>query len=89
MHLIAWSNAVAVYWNDWWQFFAFLGLGYFCIWNVYAYPRNRNMRAIPSTPINVTRNGLKEDRHLLFVTSLGLFVILNLIWIVKHFKIIQ
>lgn len=88
MYPIPWINSIAIYWNDWWQFFAFIGFCYIFIWNVYAYPRGKSMLAFPKMGADVSKRGDNKVRHFLFVASIGLYMLINLAWFMRFYKIV-
>ena len=70
--------------RDWPEFWAFsLFLVYFC-WNVFAFIHDRNMLGIPRMMANVKRNGDEGARQFLFVLSIVLIVLINVLWVWRY-----
>ncbi len=86
MLFISFADAIIFFHRGWWEVVGFLCFCGIFTWNVYAYPRDRNMQALPKMGVDVTKNGEKEARHLLFVASIGLYMFLNLGWIWRYFR---
>ena len=86
MHVIAFANTF--FFNKYGvpAGFAVLLVLYIFIWNVYAYPRSKDMWALPKTGIDVTKNGSGEDRYKTFIATVVIFAIWNVMWVWQYFR---
>lgn len=71
------------FFNGWGNFFGYLGLLLFSVWNIYAYTNLKNMISLPMMAENVKINGSSSARLFLFLYSLITPIILFFAYIHK------